>query len=209
MPRHFGVMVCPSTDLFCEDVPDSLIEKILEVARGYSGKGFVFSTKNPGRYRSFIDQIPVWSYLTATVESDIDHGCSLAPPPMERLEEMRKLRGFLRRGLSSIEVCLSIQPVMEFTDGFVDAVLSVKPDQVSISYELTGIEGFPTPEFSRVLALAKTVSEEATVTLNCIRIQPDSHLDDWPLRELDGYDLERLFAKNLKSAYDVSKIAGR
>ncbi len=184
IPDHYAIWVCANTDLFCDEVPDSLIEEILMKASEYPGKGFLFSTKNPSRYWPFIDKIPSWSYITATVESDIDHGCSLASPPLERLEQMRQLK--LSGGHSYPEVCLSIQPVMEFTDGFAEAVLSAGLDQVSISYELTGIEGFPTPEFDKVLALAKTLSEESMVNLNCVTIHPNTHLEDWPLRVYEG-----------------------
>ena len=182
--RHYAIWACPNTDLFCDEVPDALIEKILMKASEHH-KGFIFSTKNPSRYWAFIDKFPPWSYITATVESDIDHGCSLAPPPLERLEQMRQLK--LAMGSQYPEVCLSIQPVMEFTDDFAEAVLNAGFDQVSISYELTGIEGFPTPEFDRVLTLAKTLATEKTmVQLNCVAIHPDTHLEDWPLRIYNG-----------------------
>lgn len=184
MPSHFAVWVAEGTDIFCDEVPSDLISNILEQTRGYPGKSFLFCTKNPARYFEFIDEFPSQSYFISTVESDIDYKYSTAPSPKERLEELAKLKPLV--GMS--DVCISIQPILEFTDDFVELIRQLNPDQVSIGNELTGLEGFPTPEFYRAMWLAQQLSEFSMVNINEEPVNEHTILQDWPFRELKpGY----------------------
>lgn len=189
IPDHFAIWVCPDTDLFCDEVLSSLIETVLGRASDYPHKAFIFSTRNVTRYSEFLDKFPRWTYFATTVESDIDYGCSKAPPPMVRLGELKKLK-FALGVLSApagytrmYETCIAIKPIMKFTDEFVDIIRHVLPGQVSIGREAMGIENFPTPKFSEVLALAKKVSMFTMVNLHGVHVNEHTRLRDWPSRD--------------------------
>ena len=184
IPNHYAIWACTETDLFCDETPDDLITKILARASEYPGKCFIFGTKNPRRYFDFIDKLPPWTILATTVESDIDYGCSRAPPPMARLEEARKLKfalgsGIINRG-GGRQIGIIIKPVMAFTDGFVDAIRSVLPDQVSIGREVIGLFDFPEPSFQEIMDLARALSNSTQVLLHGALITPLTSLEDWP-----------------------------
>lgn len=177
---HYAIWVGTRTDLFSEETPDILIEKILGRASKYPDKCFILCTKNPRRYFDFIDKLPPWTILATTVESDIDYGCSKAPPPMARLEEIRKLKSTLKDGPEDRQVGIIIKPVMIFTDGFVDAIREAKLDQVSIGREAIGLIDFPEPSFKEVIDLAKALSKSTQVLLHGALITPLTSLEDWP-----------------------------
>ncbi len=181
MPRHYSVWVNETTDLFCPEVPDSIIEAIFERAsREGGGKCFLICSKNPSRFFDFLDKLPPWSLIVTTVESDIDHGWSKAPPPLKRLEELRRLKFALSALPGRRETAICIQPVMKFTGNFVEAIHQAMPDQVGIGMELTGLKNFPAPEFSEVMDLARAVSRFTSVNIHGTEIFPDTHLDGWP-----------------------------
>jgi len=179
IPRG-AIWVCSDVDLFSDEVPSRLIESILERASEYTGKSYIFSTRNVKRYSEFLGKFPQWTYLATTVESDINYGCSKAPPPMVRLEELKELKYTLSLNLSRIETCLSIKPIMKFTDKFADIVRQTLPDQVAIGKEVMDIKGFPTPPFREVLTLAKKLSEFTMVAIHGHHVSKDTRLRTWP-----------------------------
>lgn len=180
IPHHFAIWVSGDTDLFCEEVPNDLINSIMRAASEHPDKCFIFCTKNPGRYFDFIDKFPPWTILATTVESDIDYNCSRAPPPMVRLEELRKLRLALGDFSRTKTVAISIQPIMTFTDNFVGAIRRVMPDQVGIGREVTNLLNFPEPPFQDVIDLARALSRFTTALIQGDMIMPSTSLKDWP-----------------------------
>jgi len=205
IPHYHAIWVCPDTDLFSDEVPSSLIESILKRASQYPSKGYVFSTRNVKRYSEFLDKFPPWVYLSTTVVSDIDYGCSKAPPLMVRLEELKELKyalGIKRHG--RFETCIAIKPIMKFTDKFVDIIRHAMPDQVSIGKEIMGIKDFPTPPFREVLTLAKKLLAFTEVNMHSYHISKDTRLKDWPDRSKGPPDrFEVKDRRYLHAAYQV------
>uniref|UniRef100_A0A6M3M6F2 Radical SAM superfamily protein n=1 Tax=viral metagenome TaxID=1070528 RepID=A0A6M3M6F2_9ZZZZ len=182
IPNHYAIFVAGDTDIFAPEVPDDMIRKVMEKARK-TWNTFIFSTKNPSRYFEFIDDFPANSLISVTVESDIDHHFSKAEPPLTRLRWMKELNTTLkkeRRG--DVEVCISIQPILPFSENFAASIEEVKPSQVGIGYELTGLKWFPTPEFCDVLSLARALSAFSLVNIHGVDIDADTELEDWPFR---------------------------
>ena len=151
-PRKDAVCVCIDTDLFHPRVPDALIREILAEARRVHDTDdtiFIFGTKNPGRILDYLGEMPRDSYYLVTVESDIDHHMSQAPPALERLGAFSKLSGL------SMNTVLAIQPIMRFTERFADLIIATNPGQVAIGSEQFGLPFFPTPPFREARTLAK------------------------------------------------------
>lgn len=193
IPRYFAIWVSPDTDIFCEEVPDRLINLVMERASQHSRgtrRCFIFCTKNTARYHDFLDKLPQWAMLVTTVESDFNYGCSRAPPPAVRLEEVRKLKFAISDLRGDYQIGIAIQPIMDFTDNFVKAIKFAMPDQVSIGRELTGLKNFPEPSFDKVMTLARSLSKFTEVNIHSVAITPLTTLEKWPPRVLP-HRLER------------------
>jgi len=108
-------------------VPIDWITVTLEIMLINLHVTFYSLTKNPKRYPEF--SFPANVVLGSTVETDLglDGSISSAPQPIERLEAMKML---VHRGGKF----LSIEPVLDFSPEFADAIREVEPDFVYIGY---------------------------------------------------------------------------
>lgn len=154
IPRlEYAIWVSEDTDLFHDAVPSELISKVLKRAREVR-KGYIFCTKNPARFKEFVDEYPPWAYLSTTIESDIDYKNSQAPPPLQRFKDAMGLKSMHKNSyFSQIEICVCIQPVMEFTPRFLDLLVELAPNQISIGPEKCGYDT-PQPSLQAVTELA-------------------------------------------------------
>ena len=180
MPRaRYAITVSNDTDLFASPVPDHLIHKILEHAKSQETRyAFVFYTKNPERLRSFMGEYPRHTLFATTVESDLAQEYSKAPPPLERLRHVKELKELCEEEgpFRFKEVCLSIQPIMDFSPKFVERIKEVNPDQVSIGRDVMN-SLIPEPSFATVIQFAKEVSRFTRVLLRGQRIVPYKRIE--------------------------------
>ena len=190
--RHDAVFVCVDTDLFHPRVPDSKIRKILRVASSIHDADetiFVFGTKNPARILDYWGMMPRGSYYPITVESDIDHHVTQAPPALERLSAFKKLSGL------SMNTVLAVQPIMRFTDRFADLIIAAQPNQVAIGSEQFGLPCFPTPPFREARMLAKKL-KAASIPHVYLNGHEEFNFVQWPAYtkpvKAENYDIEKL-----------------
>jgi len=147
--RGGTVFVCSMGDLFGEWVPSEWIRRVLAQARESLNVVFFFETKNPARYREFLDEFPPNAILSTTIESNRDYGLSRAPPPEVRYEAMRELDWPRKH--------VSIEPVVDFDPGpLLGWLRAIGPELVSVGYdnwnsglpernrgdEVSGVRGF-------------------------------------------------------------------
>ena len=138
-------------DLFGDWVPEEWIYRVLEVVGRFPRTTFLFLTKNPRRYYALKGTLCLYSnaIFGATIETDSDeiytgYGVSSAPPPSERIRYMKALR-FLRR-------MVSVEPVIDFTDGFWQRIVDIEPEFVYIGYDNYG-NRLPEPPLNKTLEL--------------------------------------------------------
>jgi len=148
------VFVCDCTDLFGHWVSDELITRILTQLFDVPSVNHLLLTKNPKRYIEYFkthDKIRLlFPYLTlgATIESDIHHLSEIekhldhpnqdqnvndllkVPVRHYRLKDMIKLREQYPR----LNLMVSIEPIMGFTENFKDLLLQIKPNFVAVGY---------------------------------------------------------------------------
>jgi len=146
--------VSDMADMWGSWVPRSWIEAVLERV-GRSRGAFFFLTKNPGRYREFLDEIPPNSLLGATIESNLEHGVSKAPSVEERYKAMRSLDHPYKS--------LVIEPILDFDQGFVTWIREIKPVTVHVGYDNYG-NRLPEPPRSKTQELIKSLMEFTHVT---------------------------------------------
>jgi hypothetical protein len=192
IPDNLAVWVGENTDIFHPDVSDEII-RILFHEANKARHGYLWCTKNPSRYKDFIGKYPDWSYLITTIESDIDHKLCLAEPPVKRFEhlmELGKPRG--------VEICISAQPICQFTPRFLEQLIELDPHQVSLGPEKRGRNG-PWAELDDVLQLAWDLKEalpETLVNVHGRSVWPDSGLviepEEWSAERDSFIELEEL-----------------
>jgi len=122
------VFVSDMGDLFGEWVPSEWITKVLDSVRQSPDSTFLFLTKNPMKYRDFLDLFPENVVLGATLESNKDYSVSKAPSPFERYRSMANIQ------FEHKLVC--IEPIMDFDmDVFVQWIRNIKPSVVYVGYD--------------------------------------------------------------------------
>ena len=108
-PKSGVVFVVSMGDLFGSWVPSPVIRRILSAIR--DGKAeYMFFTKNPARYREFLDDLPPNSWLGVTIETDLDEVAirySKAPPPSTRAVAMNRI-DWPRK-------VVSVEPILRFS----------------------------------------------------------------------------------------------
>lgn len=144
------VFVQDMSDLFAEDVPREVILRVFEAIKESPDAKFLLLTKRPRRYLEFLDVMPENAVLGCTVETDWTDGpylYSRAPHPSYRLEYMAKVAESCTN-----DVFYSIEPIMEFSNGFASHFRVNRAWAVAVGYDNYG-NGLPEPPLEKTLKL--------------------------------------------------------
>ena len=128
------VFVCDMGDLFGEWVEDSWIERVLSHIAKFPKTTFLLLTKNPYRYRFFMDSMPRNVLLGATIETNIDSismSYSNAPSVSARIVSMI----YLAEKYPDYKRMIAIEPIMKFDDRFIDFIIIIRPSLVYVGYD--------------------------------------------------------------------------
>jgi hypothetical protein len=160
------VFVADMGDMFCAGVPDEWIVRVIEHIRGFPNTYFLFLTKNPERYRDFVDIIPNNVILGATIETDkdeiyLEHNISGAPLPSLRYKAMKALNWDLK--------FVSIEPILDFDlENFVKWIKDINPFMVYVGYDNYKYK-LPEPQLSKTEGLINELSRFTLVVKKTIR----------------------------------------
>ncbi len=164
-PGEF-VFVSDMGDLFCQRVPDEWIRKVIEHIRKYPKTHFLFLTKNPKRYKDFINEFPPNVILGATIETNRDdlyeeYDISDAPLPSQRYKAMKSI--------SWPKKFISIEPILDFDfEVFTNWIKEINPIIVYIGYDNYN-NRLPEPPLKKTLELIEKLSEFTLVMKKTIR----------------------------------------
>jgi len=150
------VFVADMGDMWGIWVPKEWILKVLNHISKFNDTTFLLLTKNPARYLEFKDALVSMPnvILGSTIETDDSelyrkHGISKAPPPDERIRAMVKLRD-----MDFTNLMVSIEPVLDFTHSFDDAIAEIDPMFVYVGYDNYN-HRLPEPPLSKVRTLIR------------------------------------------------------
>jgi protein gp37 len=153
--KHNYIFICSGCDLFHPDAPRDWITDVRNHTLQYPDNQYLWHTKNPQRLVELIEPGPT-DVACVTIESNINYTkISAAPDPFDRAMHLQKWEG---------RKMITIEPIMEFTlAGFIDLILSCKPDQVNIGAD-SGQNGLPEPSAWKIERLVD-VLERHNITV--------------------------------------------
>ncbi len=160
------VFVTDMGDMFCEGVPDEWILKVIDHISKFPNTLFLFLTKNPERYKDFIDKLPENVVLGATIETNrddmyLEKEISRAPIPSLRYKAMKNLNWHMK--------FISIEPILDFDlDIFVRWIKDINPFLVYVGYDNYNNK-LPEPPLSKTLELIEKLSSFTLVIKKTIR----------------------------------------
>lgn len=159
------VFVSDMGDLFADTVKDEWILKVLEHTAKFPDTYFLYLTKNPERYRDFLDVFPPNSILGATIETDdddlyLEHHVSGAPLPSRRIKAMKSLSWSLK--------FVSIEPILNFTEKFPWHIREILPFMVYVGYDNYN-NRLPEPPLKKTKKLIEDLAQFTLVIKKTIR----------------------------------------
>jgi len=153
-------------DIFSPGVKDEWIIKVFNHIKKFPDTFFLFLTKNPTRYKDFLDIIPENAILGATIETNkddlyIEHRISHAPLPSIRYKAMKELEWPLK--------FISIEPILDFDpETFVKWIKDINPFMVYIGYDNYNNK-LPEPPLKKTQELIEKLNEFTLVIKKTIR----------------------------------------
>jgi hypothetical protein len=140
-------------DLFADSVPGDWIGRVLEHCKKYPLNTYVFQTKNPGRYRFWIEHLPHGALLGTTIESNYHHReMGEAPPPVNRYLAMADLPKRLRK-------FVTIEPILKLDiKTLAGWIALIRPEFVNIGADSKG-GNLPEPTGPEVQELIKRLAD--------------------------------------------------
>jgi len=166
------VFVCSMTDLFAEDVPNSMIKHILKKCRDIPSNTYLFQSKNPGRVFEYIYRLPRKSIVGTTLESNranLVNRSPNAPTALDRIHGMLLLKEENPRLLRMV----SIEPIMDFDTGIFPNMLS----RMDLAYVSIGADsknkGLPEPSADKIERLISDLDQftEVRIKSNLARLR--------------------------------------
>ncbi|MEM2921964.1 MAG: DUF5131 family protein [Candidatus Bathyarchaeia archaeon] len=155
------VFVTSMGDLWGEFIPSSWIQEVLFATRRSPDAIFFFETKNPARYREFLDIMPERAILSSTIETNRDYALSKAPPVAQRAEAMKSLPWPRKH--------ISIEPIVDFdSEIFLSWIHDIRPIVVSIGYDNYGNKLIE-PPLEKTLSFIQNLEKLTKVELKTIR----------------------------------------
>jgi DNA repair photolyase len=155
------VFVADMGDMFGDWVPREWITKVLASIKSNPSSYFLFLTKNPKRYKEFLNEFPPNVVLGATIETNREYTVSKTPARYERYKSMADLT------FKNKLVC--IEPVMDFDpDIFAQWIKEICPAIVYIGYD-NYKNGLPEPSLTKTKDLIKRMQTYTQVSTKTLR----------------------------------------
>ena len=174
------VFVSDMGDLFGDFIPQSWILRVIDHVKHFPETFFLFLTKNPSRYESFLDVMPENAILGATIETNrdslyVEKGISAAPLPTIRYEAMKNLEWDKK--------FISIEPILDFDlEVFSEWISEISPFMVYVGYDNYD-NRLPEPPLKKTLMLLVDLSKMTFVVRKTIRpawFESIAHISERP-----------------------------
>ena len=154
------IFVGHTIDLFANDVPAEWIEKVLWRCREYLTNKYLFQSKNPARFKEFLDKFPPSVMFGTTIETNRTiYVESKAPTYIERAEAIKEMSELIE----DCETIVTIEPIYDFDlEPLVDIILTAKPTWINIGADSKD-NNLPEPSKEQIIELIDTLSKKIEV----------------------------------------------
>lgn len=127
------VFVCDCGDLFCPEIPDEWITRVIRVTNENPQATFLFLTKAPSWMYDWVKDMGLNCIIGATIESDANYpSLSKAEPQKMRLQYMKAIHDKYPQK----RLFVSIEPVLDFDLVCFELLLErLEPWAVAIGYD--------------------------------------------------------------------------
>ncbi len=154
-------------DLFAEAVPKEWIIRVLKHCCQYPENKYLFQTKNPTRFREFIDYFPPKTILGTTIETNRENlHVSKAPDINQRVVAMIKIKSL--KEIFPCETMVNIEPVLDFDlDKMINIFICMEPNFISIGADSKAKYHQPIekPSYEKALLLIKELKKFSKVKI--------------------------------------------
>jgi DNA repair photolyase len=147
-PQGSFIFVQDMGDIGDPMIPDAIIERIMKWMNEEPSR-FLLLTKNPDFYMKWWRILPPNVTMGATIETNRRILSSKAPDPMTRIKDMQL---FAEMPLVHNPRFISVEPIMEFDDRFLEEIMEIHPQAVAIGFD-NWSKGLPEPSLPRVREL--------------------------------------------------------
>ena len=183
------VFVCSMTDIGAENITDTMREIILLKCGAFPQHTYLIHTKAPGNLVACATALPSGSIVTMTLETDNDTSLiSCAPDPLSRLFGLQRLKKRIEY-LSSVpglfndwtvkpRIMIGVEPIMDFSERFINDIKQQQPDIVSIGAD-TGGNDLPEPSQEKLIEFVGQLREfvpDVRLKENIRRLWPDAEV---------------------------------
>lgn len=141
------IFVGSGTDMWCKDVPDFWIDSVLACSRAYPQNTYLFQSKNPARFKDWLNDLPPRSILATTIETDRTYSDKISDAPcvFDRMAAMSEIEGYRKT--------VTIEPIINFdVDELIAMIALIHPEFVSIGAD-SQHHHLPEPSGDKIRAL--------------------------------------------------------
>lgn len=146
------IFVGSSNDMFAENIPNDWILNTLTKCNWYDNK-YLFQTKNPAKFDSYIADINRPFYICTTIETNrfYPEHMGNSPKPKERALGMEILK--------TDKKYVTIEPIMDFDlKPMIELIKRCEPIQVNIGAD-SGGNNLPEPSWEKIMQLKEELSK--------------------------------------------------
>jgi hypothetical protein len=150
------IFVGSSTDMWADDVPETWITKVLGYCSTFDNK-YLWQTKNPKRFNTFMGYLPNKSILACTIETNkFGYEFGKAPSVGERFSVMSNIK---------LPKMISIEPIIDLdVSEMVSWIKTIRPDFVSIGADSKN-HHLPEPTQDKVEQLIESLNKITKVVI--------------------------------------------
>jgi len=170
------IFVGSSTDMFCQDVGVTWINRVLNQISLFPNNYYLFQTKNPLRFFDpDINNFPDNSIFCTTIETNRDNLINRftnAPDIQSRVTGLSKILNYKRM--------LTIEPIMDFDiKEMLELIFGIKPNFVNIGADSKQNQ-LPEPDRNKLIefiAELKKLENDPTIWENGIKVNLKTNLE--------------------------------
>ena len=145
-PNGKYIFVGSSTDMWSIPVLPQWIGNVLRYCKKFPENAYLFQSKNPGRFTSYLSNFPINTILGTTIESNRPYPeYSNSPHPIQRAKAIKS-----HKLSEQMKTMITIEPILDFDyHPFLEMIKDANPDFITIGAD-SKVHGLKEPSKEKV-----------------------------------------------------------